>query len=277
MLLLRDLLKKGTRVHFINDADFYYYGGVICDTISGSYIVTGQKYSANEFDQKEGKIAISPKLSCIYLCEIDSSGEINSSNEFKFTVAEPKGYVNKIPANYLLRIVDFKKEKDGGYALETDAFKATGNQLCYSFCNSSIIRLSEVDGNITAEKYNPGTNILIEKFLQSNDKTDMNGRVCADSISEMEKLSYKKISMQVKLGYKLDGNNNPIWLLKKSETAKANENYSVLAPVKRVYQVTKIADVAKAENPAFILISSDRFLLARQMAADKFSLQLFNW
>jgi hypothetical protein len=272
------LFKKGIRIGEKGETNFYQYSAMICDTASGTIFVLGQKYNSAEFDQKEKKNSLSGKPNVtLYISEIDSAGETVGKNEFKFGIAEQKGYVNKVPVNYLFRVNTFSLNTEGMYTIEADLYKAGGSTLCYSLCNSGVIKINDMEGKLTAEKFTVGTNPMVEKYYVTGDKIDMNGRICIDSLSEMEKLPYKKMSLPVKLGFKFDDTNNPVWLLKKSETAKANENYTTLGPVKKVYQLSSLSNILKAENPAFSLLSLKQFILAKQIAADKFSLQIFNW
>jgi hypothetical protein len=118
---------------------------------------------------------------------------------------------------------------------------------------------------------------MIEKYYFNSDALDMNGKVRLDSLSELETLFYKNIALNADCGFKTDEMKNPIWLLKKSDAKKGIDNYTVLTPVKKVYQLTKITEVNKNENPVFILLSSKQFLISRQSASNKFQLQIFGW
>lgn len=271
------LLIRGTKINDRGDNSFYNYGGLLVDTATKNIVLQGQKYNAVDFDQKENKLNISGKpFVTIYLAQIDSGGEMISRNEFKIPVIEAKGVVNKIPVNYLLRTNSFLLDKEGKYVIETDIFKNSG-QFCYNYCNTNIFKIANVEEKLTLEKNSVNTNPQIEKFYFGPDKLDMNGKLCIDSITEFEKLFFKTVTFKVRLGFKTDELNNPIWLLKKTETKKNSENYSTLSPIKKIYQLTNLVSTTKEENPFTIILSQKQFILSRQTSADKFQLQLYSW
>jgi hypothetical protein len=269
-------LRRGSK---LNDAmnGFYSLGAVMQDSASLNVFITGQKFSDAEADQKENKFTAAKASANIYLNVIDTAGEIIERNEFKLPVTEQKSMAQKEPSKFILRNKEFSQDKEQNIVLMYDVYKGIGNSMCYSFCNTLNLKIKFTDGRRIAEKAQLSSNPLIEKYYFNADQLDMNGKACLDSLDELETLFYKNIALNVNLGFKTDEMKNPIWLLKKSDAKKGIDNYTVLAPVKKVYQLTKITEVNKNENPGFILLSPKQFLISRQSSPDKFQLQVFNW
>jgi hypothetical protein len=271
-------LVRGTKLNAKGDLSFYAFGGILVDSLSNTIYVQGQKFTEAELDQKLNKINLAGKPHCtVYLAQMDSTGELLSREEFKIPVVEAKGVTNKIAVSYLLQSKNFSKNKEGIFTIESDLFKGSGQQLCFLYCNSLLLRIAPAEDKLVLEKTSIGANPLVEKYYLNNDKLDMNGKLCIDSIGEFEKIFYKKLTFGVKLAYKLDDANNPVWLLQKTETKKNNDNYSLLAPVKKIYQLTKITDLSGSENSAAVILSNKQFIIARQSLPDRFQLQLLNW
>jgi hypothetical protein len=269
-------LKRGIK---LNDGmnGFYALGAVMQDSATLNILITGQKFSDAEADQKENKFTAAKTSANIYVNVIDTTGETVERNEFKLPVAEQKSIAQKEPSKFILRNKEFKQDKEQNIMLVYDVYKGTGNSMCYSFCNMLKMSVKFMDGKRIAEKTQLSSNPMIEKYYFNSDQLDMNGKVCLDSLSELETLFYRNIALNVNCGYKTDEMKNPVWLLKKSDAKKGIDNFTVLAPVKKVYQLTKIIEVNKNENPDFILLSPKQFLISRQSATDKFQLQIFNW
>lgn len=272
------LFLKGTKINDTGDNSFYSYGKMLYDTSLKLIYVQGQKFSEKELNQSENKINLcnKPHLT-IYLASIDSAGHMLTKEEFKIPVTEAKGTVNKTPVNYLIRTNKMSKSKEGDFLVETDVFKSHNNELCYSYCNSNNLKLLNADGKLTLEKTAINTNPLVEKYYLSTDKLDMNGKLCIDSLLDFEKLFYNSLTFNVKGSFKLDDLNNPLWLLKKTDSKKNIQNYSFLIPVKKIYQIVPVLEINKAEEPALTDLDKKRFIISKQTLTDRFQLQLFNW
>ncbi len=280
---LTGLLLRGIKINEKGDNSFYSFGQLTIDSLSKNVFLQGQKYSEADFDQKQNKNNLSNKLNLnIFIVEIDSIGDLLLKNEFKIAIAEAKGVVNKTPVNYIIRTNKILKSKEGDFLIETDIYKGSNNEFCYNYCNSIALKLSRKEDNYILEKnasspITIGTNQLIEKYYLNNDKTDMTGKICVDSLGDFEKLFYYVPTFNVKIAHKFDDNNNPFWLLKKADTKKNIQNYSVLSPVKKIYQLTLLQEINKSESPVLIYLSKNQFIISKQSFPDKFQLQLYNW
>jgi hypothetical protein len=136
------------------------------------------------------------------------------------------------------------------------------------------LRLEE--DKLMLEKSSLGTNLMIEKYYFNNDKMDMNGKICVDSLSQFETLFYKNLNFPVKKQFKIVDDNS-IWLLSRSDLKKNVINYTTLNPVNKIYQLNKVDDILKSKEPLLIKLSSSQFIIATQEELGKYQLKLVEW
>jgi hypothetical protein len=252
------------------------FGHFSVDTLKRSLTMAGQKFSASQLNMAEKKLSISnaPFVS-FYLAEIDSTGEIQKQ-EFKVPVTEAKTNSRKIISNYLLRFSRLNKNAEGKISLEADLFKNSDNALSYRYVNTGLFLLLPSDDQLLLEKNTIASNPQIEKFYFSADKTDRNGRLQTDSLSGFGALFYAPLNFPVKQGFKTDADNNPIWLLKKSLPQKNTIQYSLLSPVKKIYQLGPVEEINAFHNPACFILSNSAFVIGQQVG-EIYQLKVYNW
>jgi hypothetical protein len=136
------------------------------------------------------------------------------------------------------------------------------------------LRLEE--DKLMLEKSSLGTNLMIEKYYFNNDKMDMNGKLCIDSLSQFETLFYKNLNFPIKKQFKIVDDNS-IWLLSRSDLKKNVINYTTLNPVNKIYQLNKVDDILKSKEPLLINLSSTQFIIATQEELGKYQLKLVEW
>ena len=117
---------------------------------------------------------------------------------------------------------------------------------------------------------------MIEKYYFNNDKMDMNGKICIDSLSQFETLFYKNLNFPVKKQFKIVDDNS-IWLLSRSDLKKNVINYKTLNPVNKIYQLNKVDDILKSKEPLLINLSSSQFIIATQEELGKYQIKLVEW
>jgi hypothetical protein len=270
-------LIRGTKLNDKGETTSYQYGTFLLDTSKKTLSVIGQRLTQTQFDQKANKLAISnAAFVSVYLIEIDSAGDVLSKQNFKLPINEPKTASKKAISNYILRITSLKKDKEGAYSFEGDCFKNTDNTLCYLYANTNVYNLIPNEESLMLEKSTIGSNLMIEKYYFNTDKLDMNGKLCIDRLSQFETLFYKSLNFPVKKQFKmLDG--NPNWVLTRSDFKKNTINYTVLSPVNKIYQLTKVDDILKSKDPSIITLSETQFILSSQEEDSKFLLKLVAW
>ena len=270
-------LMKGTKISDPGGISHFMYANCLVDTTNGKSYIFGQKFSEFDIDQRNNKLSISGKnqLKLFVLC-IDSAGELEGNFEFTYPVVEPKGYTNKTPVAYLLRMngVDFKNEQ---FMISANILKSTAQSLCFNHINSTNLIFNLENKAITAKKTTIGTNLLFEKFYSGSDKDDMNGKICTDTLTNFEKLYSNAITLPIQIGSKTDEKGNPVYLLQKNDSKKNNFTVFALGPVKGVYQLTTLQTIPKAEDPEIRPLGNNQYLLFKQSQQDKFLLQLNNW
>lgn len=270
-------LIRGTKLNDKGETATYQFGGYYLDSTKKTLSLLGQNFTQAQFDQKENKLAISnaPFVS-VYLIEIDSAGEVLLKQNFKLPINEPKTTSKKIISNYIFRINSVNKDKEGSITFEADVYKNTDNALCFLYSNTSQYHLRLEEDNLLLEKSSLGTNLMIEKYYFNNDKMDMNGKICVDSLSQFETLFYKNLNFPVKKQFKIVDDNS-IWLLSRSDLKKNVINYTTLNPVNKIYQLNKVDDILKSKEPLLINLSSSQFIIATQEELGKYQIKLVEW
>lgn len=270
-------LIRGTKLNDRGETTCYQYGTYLVDTAKRTTTVMGQRFTIAQVDQKVNKLAISnAPLVSVYIIEIDSAGEVLSKQDIKIPVNEPKTNSKKIISNYILRMDKLNRSPMGALSFEGDIYKNTDNTLCYLYANTISYQLTPEDESLVLEKNTLGSNQMIEKYYFNTDKMDMNGKICIDSLMQFETFFYKASNFPIKKQFKTV-DDNPVWLLTRSDIKKNSINYTVLGLVNKIYQLTTLDEILKAKNPSMITLSYSQFVLSSQEEDAKFQLKLINW
>lgn len=270
-------LIRGTKLNDRGETNSYQYGAYLIDTAKRTTTVLGQRFTAAQFDQKGNKLAISnAQLVSVYIIEIDSAGEVLSKQDIKIPVNEPKTTSKKVISNYILRMSKLSKSPVGTLSFDGDIYKNTDNTLCYLYANTISYVLNPEDERLVLEKNTLGTNQNIEKYYFNTDKMDMNGKICIDSLSQFETFFYKASNFPIKKQFKTV-DNNPVWLLTRSDIKKSSINYTVLGLLNKTYQLTTLDEILKSKDPSIITLSETQFVLSSQEEESKFQLKLITW
>lgn len=270
-------LIKGIKLNEQAEHASYTFGKTLLDKNNTLYIV-GQKFSETQFNPAQNKLSINNSLhSTIYFLEVDSLNEITNRQEFKIPIIDLKTGPKKVPTAYLLKMARFSKDILGKFSLETDVYKSSNHSPCYSYVNSTRFNLLPVDDKLSIEKNAVSPNLLIEQYFATTDKLDMNGKLCIDSLTPFGTFFYKTLTFPVKRAFKYDAENNAVWVLGKHTTKKNTVNFTMLSPVKKIYQLTPIEDISEDLNPSFNRLNETYFLLSWQVEEGKYQLKLYNW
>ncbi|MCC6371481.1 MAG: hypothetical protein IT236_10795 [Bacteroidia bacterium] len=271
-------LIRGIKLNDKTENSHYFFGNYSVDAPNKSMQLIGQKYSQSQFDLKANKINIVnlPAIAMYYL-NIDSLDEIDFRQDFKIPVLEQKSGAKKLNSCYQLRITKLQPKRNGKVIFEADVYKSDGHPFCYYYTNSGAYSLNEVDEKLVLEKSSVSPNTQVESYFMNNDKLDLNGKLCVDSVSGFEKIFYRPLTLPVKLAYKTDELNNPFWVLSKSNLKKNSINYSFLMPVKKLYEIKIIDEFQKTANPVFTALGSKSFIISYLGQEGFLNLKLFNW
>lgn len=274
-------LVKATKVNDKADNSSYLFGDFLVDKTLGSILFIGQKLKDSEINYRENKLSPIPALTTLYSFQIDSLGEISGKQDFKIPVVDlklSKSGSKKDLSFYMLKLGQLTKNETGDLVFNGDVYKTAKGNPCYLYSNTISFTLKAAEENLfTLEQNTIQPNIQLEDFYFTNDKLDVNGRLCGDSTVAVEKLFFGSPGFPVKQVFKTDSEKNPIWILSKHLVKNNSVNYSFLNPVKKIYQITKIEELSEALNPLFISLTQNSFLISSQTEEGKYQLKLYNW
>lgn len=270
-------LIHATKLNAKSESFSYLFGNFMADTITKSLTLLGEKLSDVQFNPTQNKLTISNRpFAWVYIIEIDSSGDIVSKQDFKIPITAISSGAKKTTSNYLLRFLNPEK-KTGTFSFDADIYSNTKPSYCYSYVNTTRLRIIESGDKPVLEKGVIASNPLIEKFYFTNDQLDANGKLCIDSLNQFETIFYKPVIFPIKQSFKTDADNNPAWTLTKLNVKKNTVVYAVLQPVKKIYTLTTIDEISKAINPGLVPLSNGLFLISTQPEETKYQLKLFTW
>lgn len=271
-------LNKATKLNDKGETNFYQYGNFVFDTTSQTLHLIGQRFSEAQFNQTKNTINITnATFASAYYLQIDSAGEQVLKQDFKLSIVEPKTANKKPIANYVFRVNKFNIDNENNVSFETDIFKSANANLCYTYCNTNLFKLTNTNGQYVLEKNSIQTNPLVDTYLSSKDNLDMNGKLCADSLITFETLYYKSQIFPSKVNFKWDETKNPIYIVQKTDSKKGIQDYSLIAPVNKIYKLQKIENINKAENPLIVNLSNTQYVIVRQLTVDVYQLKTYTW
>lgn len=271
-------LIKGTKLNAKGETSTYFYGNRLFNTINQTIYLVGQKFSATQFSLKDNRfnIAGAPQLE-YYLAEMDSTGELVNKTDFKISTREIVSGPKKTKSSYLLRFPKITRSTEGKFIIETDIYKSTEKGFCFRYTNSLFLKVNQNDESLVAERAEIVNNPDVDQFVFTMDKLDMNGKMCVDSIIDFASLYHRPVTLPIKLQYKYDTLNNPVWLLTKSAIKKNSISYSFLKPEKKIYKVSLIEEITKANDPFLIILSETCFVTGSTQEERKLLLKIYNW
>ena len=273
-------LTKATKLNDKGENASYLFGDFCIDKNYKSVTLVGQKFADLQCNFHDNTLNVANAIfTTVYALEIDSLGEVITKQDFKIPINDiktVKAGVKKDQGTYLLRINNLMRGADRGLCFAADIFKGF-NQTCYFYSNTTLFNLIPAEDKLTLEKNAVKPNLQIEDYYLTADKLDMNGKLCNDSLNQLENTFYKPLTFPVKQQFKLDADKNSVWILSKHTSKKNTVNYSFLSPVKKTYQLTTIEDIIESNNPVFTCLSQETFIISSQTEEGKYQLKLYNW
>ncbi len=271
-LLKATKISEGAESHYMPGVSTYF-------SAEKSIRLMGQKLISKQYKPELNYVSAAGETAVLlYSMLIDSIGEISERREFKIPIKELTSGNNKTNQLYLLKMVKATRLNSGNIEIEFDVFKNDLQQIkCFYYCQSQTCNL-KYDG----EKYNLDntliqSNLEIENFYRTNDKLNMNGKLCLDSVYKLYEVYGKKLNMPVKLNFKSDAFNNGNWLLSKNDVLKKQIVISYLAPKDKIYQLKTIENIASDKNPHILFPNTNNFILGYQPDEKIFQLWLKQW
>ena len=275
---LNGQLIRASKINDKGETNTYFFGNHYFDTGNQSLHLIGMQLSGTQYNYEKNILKIDDlTFTSLYHLELDSLGDIQDKQIFKIPIILMTSGAKKISSSTFLKINTLKKNGEGRLVFQGDVFKSTGGSKCFFYVNSIPFSLSYTEIGFVMDKNTITANKMIEDYYFVKDHLDLNGRMCADSLSQFTKLVYQNPSIPIKIAFKTDPENNSLYLLNKHSFNKNNVNYSVLSPVKKIYQLTGIEDIAEHKFPGISFLSKDQYVIFHQSEDQKFQLKLYTW
>jgi hypothetical protein len=259
-------LIKATKIHSGTDNSRCFFGGFLFDNNERGVLIVGQKIPARN------KVTAASNEVVLYSIEIDSTGEKKELQEFRVPVAGQK-QASKKDKEILLRIDKITKNKTD-LLIETDVLKAEPRN-CFRYCNTMIFQLSKTEEGYQMRKAIAEASQLVEDYYNKYDKLDMNGKICSNNTTDAAYFLHTPVPLPVKLLFRQDENQNPYWVVTKSDVHKSTINYSMIAPENKIYKVRKVEELPKSSDPQFNAIGNNAFVISCQQDTATLVLKLY--
>ena len=271
-------LIKGKRLTEINEAATAFYAVSAYDRYQKTFEIAGSKFAHKHYHPESHQVSLaSAPFYQVFYMKLDSNLDIVTRQDYNIPVTDQVSGAKKSAGGYLLKLVTLTKPKPGTLLLSCDVYRNSNNAPCFNYVNSLVLNLNTFQDPPVLGKCTVGNHPLIESYYYSQDKLDMNGKLCADSSNAVERVLYHTPTFPVKQGFKLDEAGNPVWILSKTLSKKNQISYSFLLPENKVYATKSIAEVNKSSGSAFVLLNEHRFLLGSPLEEGKFQIKLYNW
>lgn len=243
----------------------YRFANAAIHTVSKELFVVGQLNSGEQLANP------SPTL---FVLQFDSLLNLNNQALItqKINPANPKA---KTANSYLFQIPKLEVLPNSKYAYTIDLFKLNGNE--FKYVNSARNHFSIEGGEIVSEPAVYKEYMELENYYFTQDKKDLNGKLFIDTLVSKDRLYYKEPVFPVKIGFKLNAEQLPVWFLKKNDVKLNSVNYSKLQPGSKVYETKVLYTISKDEEPNVIVKDSNTFLMYHTKNGSILHLELGNW
>jgi len=258
------LIIKGKKVSGKQNLN-YRYSNFVVDTITKDIFILGQ------ITMGEQLASATPTL---FILQFDSLLAITGQKQVtqRITPANPKA---KTAATYVFQVIQTRLKANASYDYSIDLYKSNGSDFKYS--QSSFQSFAIEDGEITTTPATLKEYAEVENYYFTQDKKDLNGKLFQDTTSNSDRLFYTAPVFPVKIGYKLNDKEMPMWLLKKNDIKTHSINFSTLQPGSKVYELKTIQTLGKDEHPNLILLSKSTYLIYSTKSNSVFHMELGNW
>jgi len=238
----------------------------------------GEEYDDSQIDLSQNKFQISDaSFLTIYHIQLDSIGNLEKKEHFQVPITSTSSGAKRTKNSFLLNFQNFENITEDDFTFECDVYKSTNQTYCFSFVNSIPFQLKKKEDKFNLTKTRVSENRLIEDYYYTQDKLDLNGKLCVDSLVDLPNFFYSKPNFPVKIQFKQDSAMNPCWILSKHSLQKNNVNYSVLHPLNNVFKIEAISDITEVKSPGIISLTKELLLIFHQSTEDQFNLNYFSW
>lgn len=243
----------------------YRYSNHFVDTVSKNVFVLGQLTNGEQ---------LSSATPTLFILQFDSMLSLNSQKQLiqRITPSNPKA---KAPTGFVFQVSQVKKKSPDTYEYQIDFYK--NNIIDYKYSNSSVQGFSFADDAIETEPAICKEFPEIENYFFTTDKKDLNGKLFADTAKSSDRLFYNPPVFKVKQAFKLNGDEFPVWILKKVDAKTGTINYSTLKPGLKTYELKAITTNQKEEAPGMLFFGKSDYVLFYTKGGNILHLEVGNW
>ncbi len=243
----------------------YRYGDHFVDAVSKNIFVLGQLTNGEQLS------SASPTL---FILQFDSMLSLNAQKLIiqRITPANPKA---KGPSGFVFQINGVKKRSPDNYDYQIDFYK--NNSIDYKYANTCVQHFSFEDDAIVTEPVVIKEFPEIENYFFTTDKKDLNGKIFADTSRSTDRLFYNEPVFKVKQVFKLNSDEMPVWILKKTDIKTETINYSTLKPGLKIYELRSLSTNQKNEDPGILFFGKSEYVLFYTKNGNILHLEIGNW
>ncbi len=243
----------------------YRYSNHFVDSVSKNIFVLGQLTNGEQ---------LSSPTPTLFILQFDSMLTLNSQKQLiqRITPSNPKV---KAPTGFVFQISQVKKLSPDNYQYQIDFYK--NNIIDYKYSNTSLQGFSLVDDAIETEPATIKEFPEIENFFFTTDKKDLNGKLFADTAKSADRLFYNQPVFKVKQAFKLNSDEFPVWVLKKTDSKTGTINFSTLKPGLKTYELKAISTNQKEEAPGMLFFGKSDYVLFYTKGGNILHLEVGSW
>ncbi|MBK6523742.1 MAG: hypothetical protein IPG08_16325 [Sphingobacteriaceae bacterium] len=105
----------------------------------------------------------------------------------------------------------------------------------------------------------------------------MNGKLFADTAKSADRLFYNQPVFKVKQAFKLNSDEFPVWVLKKTDSKTGTINFSTLKPGLKTYELKAISTNQKEEAPGMLFFGKSDYVLYYTEGGNILHLEVGSW
>jgi hypothetical protein len=271
-------LVKGTKLNNSGaDNRHFLLSHFIYDPKSTNIDVIGSIYNPDMIDFKTGSsnfVTLS-KRHQFFIISINSSGDITTRSEKLFAMPIQTNKVSFV-TSYHYKIRGFKKNRDSSYDIWADVYDQTSPNVFVYFSSWHMTAIkNEIDYEFNPSVFYNATD-AIPRFI-GYDKGDNYGKYMLNSITDYDKLKYKKPMNDVVYKLAQDELDRSFFVLKKTDILQGTKTFYYVFVGKKGLEKKVIFTAPKNQKGDVYFIQNKKYLsFITDTTNTQFELQLQN-
>jgi hypothetical protein len=257
------LIIKGKKISS-NPSMVYRYGNHYVDSISKNVFVLGQLTHGE---------TLSSATPTLFILQFDSLLSLNGQKQIIQRI--PSNPKVKGGAGYIFQISKVKLRSPMNYEYQIDFYK--NSNMDFKYTNTMVQGFSYDEESISSDPVAIREYPEIENYYFTTDKKDLNGKLFADTSKSADRLFYQQPVFKVKQAFKLNTDEFPTWMLKKTDPKTGTINYSLLKPGVKVYELKPISTNPKDEEPGMLFMGKENYILFYSRGGTVLHLENGSW